>query len=144
MAKVESIHISLRSGIPSKALDQVQFITDHGLEGDAKARPGGKRQVLIIPGEVLDEFDLEPGQVKENIVTRGIDLMSLPRGTHLRVGDALLELTLPCAPCGLLDDIRPGLQDDMRGQRGQLFRVLEGGAVQVGDQVAVVGQSDSV
>ena len=91
-----------------------------------------------MPLEILEEFGLEAGAFKENITTRGLDVMSLERGQRVRVGQALLEATVPCTPCDFIDSIRPGLQEESRGQRGMLFRVLEGGQVRVGDPVTVL------
>jgi MOSC domain-containing protein YiiM len=119
-------------------LEAGSIITDLGFDGDRKARPGSKRQVLIMPLEILEEFGLEAGAFKENITTRGLDVMSLRRGQQVRVGEALLEATVPCTPCEFIDSIRPGLRRESEGQRGMLFRVLEGGQVRVGDAVTVL------
>lgn len=139
MGTVAAIHIGKRSNLPMTPVEEAEIVTDYGLEGDRNARAGSKRQVLMMPGEVLDKLGLEPGTVRENITTRGFDVMGLPRGARVRVGEALLEATLACNPCKLMDDIRPGLQEELRGQRGMLFRVLEGGRVRAGDAVEVVG-----
>jgi MOSC domain-containing protein YiiM len=139
MGVVEAIHVGLGSRIPMKPVDEAQVVADFGLEGDRKAKAGSSRQVLIMPGEVLDRLGLEPGMVRENFTTRGLDVMALPRGARVRVGEALLEATLACTPCGLMDDVRSGLQEELRGQRGMLFRVIEGGTVRRGDTVAVEG-----
>jgi MOSC domain-containing protein YiiM len=119
-------------------LEAASIIADRGLDGDRKGRPGSKRQVLIMPLEILEEFGLEAGAFKENITTRGLDVMSLKRGQRLRVGEALLEVTVPCTPCEFIDSIRPGLRRKSEGQRGMLSRVLEGGQVRVGDAVTVL------
>lgn len=139
MGTITAIHIGKRSNLPMTPVEEADIVADFGLEGDRNARSGSKRQVLMMPGEVLDTLGLEPGSVRENITTRGFDVMSLPRGAHVRVGEVLLEATLACNPCKLMDDIRPGLQEELRGQRGMLFRVLEGGRVRAGDAVEVVG-----
>jgi MOSC domain-containing protein YiiM len=138
MGLVEAIHVGVGSRIPMKPLEEVAILGDFGLEGDRNSKPGSKRQVLVVPAEVLDKLDLEPGMVRENLTTRGFDVMGVPRGACIRVGEALLEATFECTPCGLMDDIRPGLQEELRGQRGMLFRVIEGGRVRVGDDVALV------
>jgi MOSC domain-containing protein YiiM len=59
-------------------------------------------------------------------------------GQRLRIGEALLEVTIPCAPCKRMDDIRPGLQEELRGRRGMLCRVVECGAIRVGDSVELL------
>ncbi len=138
MGSIEAIHVGVGNRIPMKPLDEVMILADFGLEGDRKAKAGSKRQVLVMPGEVLDDLGLPPGAVKENLTTRGFDVMSVPRGACIRVGEALLEATFECTPCGLMDDIRPGLQEELRGQRGMLFQVIEGGRVRIGDEVTIV------
>ncbi len=135
MGIVEAIHVGAGSRLPMESLDEVQIIADFGLEGDRKAKPGSKRQVLVMPAEVLDAFDLAPGAVRENITTRGIDVNALPPGTRVRFGAALLEATVSCTPCSFMDEVKPGLREALRGQRGMLFRVLVGGPVRVGDPV---------
>lgn len=138
MGQVTAIHIGKGSRIPMTRHDEAMLVEDYGVEGDRKARSGSKRQVLVMPAEVLDKLDLEPGVVRENITTRDFDVMALPRGSRVAVGEALLEATIECAPCGLMDDIRPGLRELLRGQRGMLFRVLRGGRVRVGDAITQV------
>ncbi len=138
MGIVEAIHIKPGSRIPMQPVRQARLVAGLGIEGDAAARQQSKRQVLVMPAEVLDAFGLPAGAVRENITTRGFDVMALRRGQRVRIGEALLETTLECAPCGLMDHIRPGLQEALRGQRGMLFRVVLGGMVNVGDLIEVV------
>lgn len=138
MPTVEALHVKLRSRLPMKPQDHLRLIGGLGIEGDANARPDSKRQVLMIPAETLESFDLTPGDARENITTRGIDLHSLPRGAVLKVGEARLQVTIACAPCKHLDEVRPGLSDAMRDQRGMLFTVLDGGEIRLGDEIALV------
>ena len=87
--------------------------------------------------------DLDPGARRANLVLQGINL-SDSRGGKLRIGEALVEVLGETRPCELLDDACPGLGDvlkpDWRG--GAYGRVLEGGAIQVGDAVAMEAGSD--
>jgi MOSC domain-containing protein YiiM len=146
MGTVEAIHINTgeedANGDPMKRLDAIQIVADRGLEGDTKGRAGSRRQVLIVPSELLDEFGLHPGDTRENLTVRGLDVNELPGGTLVRVGEALLESTISCTPCGFIDRIRPGLKEELRGRRGMLFRVLEGGAVHQGDEVRTLEDSE--
>jgi MOSC domain-containing protein YiiM len=122
-----------------RSVDPAVLLADHGLEGCRHAKPGSRRQVLLIEAETLEALDLEPGVVKENITTHGIDLTSLPAETRLRLGEAVeLWITGPCAPCGLMDEIRDGLQEELRGRRGVLAWVKAGGSLRVGDSIEVV------
>lgn len=142
MGIVEAIHINTGEaagdGDPMKRLGEVLVIEDRGLSGDTKGRPGSRRQVLIVPSELLEEYGLEAGATRENITVRGFDVNDLPGGTLVQVGEALLESTITCTPCGLMDRIRPGLKEELRGRRGMLFRVLESGTVRQGDEIRIV------
>ena len=62
---------------------------------------------------------------------------TLPPGSRLRLGDALLEVTMACTVCGELDDLRPGLKEALRERRGILTRVVESGMVRLGDSISV-------
>ncbi|MBI5302296.1 MAG: MOSC domain-containing protein [Chloroflexi bacterium] len=130
-----NLQICATRGQPMQSKTSVRAIADLGLEGDAHARQGSARQVLLMDEETLGAFGLQAGVVRENITTRGIVLHSLALGTRLRVGDALFEITKFCVPCEFVEDLRPGLRAAMENQRGMLARVVEGGAIHVGDAV---------
>ncbi|MBI4280512.1 MAG: MOSC domain-containing protein [Armatimonadetes bacterium] len=134
---VVAIHISPGHGRPKYRVPSAEAIANAGLRDDAHGRPGGKRQVLLMPVEVLEQLDLPPGSVKETFTTRGCDVMGLRPGDRVRVGQTLLEITGECEPCGHMDEIRSGLQEELRGRRGMLARVLEGGPVQEGDPIVL-------
>lgn len=119
-------------------LDEARALQDTGFEGCAHGRPGSQRQVLLMDLETLHDFGLGPGDLKENITTEGLDLGALPHGQRLRIGQAVLEVTLPCEPCGRMDDIRRGLQQELRGKRGKLCRVVEGGLIRRGDPIELI------
>ena len=80
-------------------------------------------------------MDLRPGVIRENITTDGINVHSLALGQELRIGEARLQVSTICHPCGQLEKIRPGLRREMRGRRGMLCRVLEGGMIRRGDVI---------
>ena len=133
------IHLQLKpaEGAPMKPAQSVTAITGYGLKDDANAG-SSKRQVLLIERELLDEFQLPVGDVRENITVQGIQLAGMAAGTRIRVGNALLEATLDCAPCQFIEDKRPGLRAAMEGKRGTLFKVIEGGEIAVGDVIRIV------
>jgi MOSC domain-containing protein YiiM len=132
---VANLWLYSRADGAMRPVAEARAVENHGIEGCGHARPGKKRQVLLIDEETLAAFGLEPGRVKENITTRGIEIQSLPAGVRVRVGAALLEVTGPCEPCEFMDSIRPGLKEATWGKRGTLARVLKGGAIRVGDAV---------
>jgi len=138
MSQVLHLFRCLRHRLPMKALDEARAIQDTGFEGCAHGRPGSQRQVLLMDRETLEGFGLAPGELKENITTQGLDVGGLRRGQRLRVGEAVLEVTLPCEPCGRMDDIRRDLQHELRGRRGKLCRVVEGGMIRRGDAIELI------
>ena len=146
--------------------DAIRLLAGLGVEGDAHqgttvkhrsrvARDPSQpnlRQVHLIHAELHDElgaagFTVVAGQMGENITTRGVDLLGLPAGTRLRLGDtAVVEVTGLRNPCAQLNQIEPGLMAATLGrdERGTLIRkagvmsiVLAGGEVRPGDPVRV-------
>jgi MOSC domain-containing protein YiiM len=117
---------------------EVAAFDEAGIEGDAHRSPGSVRSVLLEDREVLEELGLAPGQIKENVTLGGVGVNALEPGTRLRIGDAVLELTKECAPCTRMEEIRPGLQERLRGRRGVLARVVEPGTARIGDPVHVL------
>ena len=137
IAKVIHLQLKPAEGAPMNVVSSVEAIANHGLRDDANAGRS-KRQVLLIERELLDEFQLPIGDVRENITVQGIQLAGMVAGTRVRVGHARLEATLDCAPCQFIEDKRPGLRAAMEGKRGTLFKVIEGGKINVGDVIEVV------
>jgi MOSC domain-containing protein YiiM len=146
--------------------DRIRLLTALGVDGDAHlgetvkhrsrvARDPTKpnlRQVHLIHAELHDElrnagFAVAAGQMGENVTTRGIDLLGLPTGARLRLGDgAVVEVTGLRNPCYQLDDFQPGLLRAVLGRdpQGNLIRkagvmaiVLAGGDVRPGDPIGV-------
>lgn len=110
------------------------------------------RQVHLIHAELFDElraagFDIAPGQIGENVATQGLDLLALPTGTRLLLGDhAVVELTGLRNPCVQLNGFRLGLMAavldrDAAGnpvrKSGVMGIVLAGGTVRPGDAIRV-------
>jgi MOSC domain-containing protein YiiM len=135
MASVKHLFRAPKRRSPMEELGEVQFITDKGLEGCRHGRPGGKRQVLLVDRETLEALDLTPGIIRENITTEGLNVNGLAIGQQLQIGDARLEVSEVCAPCGQIERLRSGLRKEMRRRRGMLCRVLEGGIVRAGDAI---------
>jgi len=110
------------------------------------------RQVHLIHAELHDElramgFVVSAGQIGENVTTRGIELLGLPVGTRLRLGEAaVVEVTGLRNPCAQLDGIHPGLMAATLGrdEDGRLLRkagvmgvVVAGGELRPGDSIRV-------
>jgi MOSC domain-containing protein YiiM len=147
--------------------ESIRLLSGLGVEGDAHqgatvkhrsrvAKDPGRpnlRQVHLLHAELHDElraagFAVAPGQMGENVTTRGVDLLGLPAGTRLHLGDtAVVEVTGLRNPCFQLDRIQRGLKAATldRDEYGQLVRkagvmavVVAGGEVRPGDPVRVV------
>jgi MOSC domain-containing protein YiiM len=116
-------------------LREVAAVQDVGLQGCAHKSPDGKRQVLLVDRETLDALELGPGMIRENITTEGLNVNGLQLGESLRMGEALLEVTMACTPCGQMEDLRPGLRKEIRGRRGMFCRIIKGGTIRQGDSI---------
>jgi len=142
MSHVIALFKKGKKNTPMIPLDEATLVAGRGVAGSRGGRPNGKRQVLVMPAEILDEFGLEPGILREQITTRGIDVMGLSHGDQIAIGGALLEATGCCKPCDYVEGLRPGLQEEMQDCRGMLFRVVQDGNVQRGDAVALVPRGE--
>ena len=115
------------------------------------------RQVHLLAAELLDEldargFDVAPGVLGENVLTRGVDLLDLPTGTRLRLGAAaVVELTGLRNPCVQIDRYRRGLQravldhdpdGNLIRRAGVMAVVTAGGPVRGGDAISVITPRD--
>ena len=138
VGEVLRLFISMIHRQPMREVEEIVAIENRGLQGCAHGRVGSGRQVLLMEAETLEELGLQPGVVKENVTTRGLALRGLKVGQRLRVGEAMLEVGCPCEPCRLMDQIRSGLQDELRGRRGMLCRVVQGGRIRRGDGIEVL------
>jgi MOSC domain-containing protein YiiM len=135
MPRVQNLFRAPKKRLSMEELPEVRAVNDSGFDGCAHARIGSKRQVLLVDRETLEAMDLQPGILRENITTDGLNVNSLPIGQLLRAGEARLEVTAVCTPCDQMEAIRPGLRKELWGRRGMLCRVLEGGVIRRGDSI---------
>jgi len=134
---ITHLYLKTGHGQPMQVVQEATAEDGRGLVGDLNY--GVKqRQVLIIEQETLEAFGLAPGQVRENLTVRGITLAGLAPGRRLQAGPVVLEVTGDCAPCQMIDDLRPGLRAEMAGKRGTLCRVVSGGRLRLADPVRVL------
>jgi MOSC domain-containing protein YiiM len=138
MASVLKLFRASKRRVPMEELAEALLVTNSGVEGCAHARPRGKRQVLLVDRETLEEMALAPGIIRENITTDGLQVNDLKIGQRLRIGEAALQVSSVCEPCDELEKVRPGLQQAMEGRRGMLCRVIAGGVVRSGDAIETV------
>jgi MOSC domain-containing protein YiiM len=134
--RILSIQLCTGHRQPMQFVDEATLITGIGLDGDKHAVASSLRQVLLADQEALDEVGVAPGTIKENLTVEGLNIMGVPLGTRLRVGDgAVLEITKVCEPCFRMDEIRMGLKDELVGRRGMVAIVVRGGLIRTGDPV---------
>ena len=136
-ATVRALFVKPEKGTTPVPLTSVE-VTPTGFGGDHHSRRTTRRQILLISGSVLNELDLEPGAIDENVVVDGMDVMSLTEGQQLLLGDALVAVTFPCEPCARMDHVRHGLKNELTDRRGIFVEVVAPGAVRVGDSVELI------
>ncbi|MGV3494244.1 MAG: MOSC domain-containing protein, partial [Ramlibacter sp.] len=161
---VVAVHRSSSHGFSKHAQEAITLVAGLGVEGDAHAGVTVKhrsrvardpsapnlRQVHLLQAELFDELidrdhAVFPGDLGENVTTRGLDLLALPAGTRMRLGaDAEIEITGLRNPCSQIDRFQPGLMQAVldRDAQGNLVRkagvmavVLAGGQVRPGDAI---------
>lgn len=164
--KVIAVHLNASHTFSKQSVQQIKLLEGLGVEGDAHcgatvrhrsrvARDPSQpnlRQVHLIHGELFDElsekaFNVQPGDLGENITTRGLDLLSLPEGTELHIGGhAVVTLTGLRNPCAQINHFQAGLMSAVLGRspEGKLLRksgvmcvVTKAGPVSPGDDIAV-------
>ena len=118
------------------------LIPGHGLRGDAHAG-GGHRQVSLLSLDKVDDFRANgavvlDGDFGENLLVRGLDLKTLPVGTRLGIGGAVLEVTQIGKECHTRCQIYHSMGDCIMPREGIFAAVITGGAVAEGDEVIVI------
>ena len=97
MAKVKAVCISDQKGVRKHIVDEITIKFGEGIIGDAHGEDP-KRRISLLGDESVEKLrsilpELAPGDFAENILTEGLTLYELPIGTHLRIGDAEVEVT---------------------------------------------------
>ncbi len=163
---VVAVNLSKTHSFSKSNQDSIKLIAGIGIEGDAHAGKTVKhrsrvakdpsqpnlRQVHLIHAELHDElkgkgFNISPGDMGENITTRGIDLLKLPTDTLLYLGkEAVIKITGLRNPCAQLDHFQPGLMSAVldKDKAGNIVRkagvmsiVISSGVVSTGDRIYI-------
>ena len=140
-ARVEAIHVAKASRLPMTSRDEVTVLEDEGLEGDRKAKKGGRGQVTLVSQEQLDEaaaevgLEIAPGVTRRNVTVSG--LRFAPEiGKRYEAGEVVFEISGDAAPCRLMDEvIGDGACAALRDRAGVRVRVIRGGTLRVGDAI---------
>lgn len=141
MAEVIAVCISERKGIRKHEVPSIRVQCGHGIVGDAHAG-NWHRQISLLAEESVDKMralglTLQPGDFAENILTRGLELKSLPIGTRLRVGETLMEVTQIGKKCHNDCEIKKLTGSCVMPTEGIFAIVLQEGEIFPGDTVTV-------
>lgn len=153
---VVSIHIAPDAGLPMEMKSEVRAVAGMGLEGDRyylrrgtyaeKGKPWRPdREVSLIEEEAVEaanrdyELNATPGEIRRNIVTRGVALNHLV-GKEFTIGKAKFLGIQLCEPCGHMEQLvaKPGIKKALIHRGGLNAQVLEDGVVRVGDPLHVL------
>lgn len=142
MAEVVAVCISEKKGERKKPVSSVELRVDHGIVGDAHAGDW-HRQVSLLAQESIDKMralglDVTTGDFAENITTSGIDLVSLPVGSQLRIGDCLFEVTQIGKECHTRCTIFHQAGDCVMPKEGIFAKVISPGVIKPGDIIMKV------
>jgi MOSC domain-containing protein YiiM len=145
-AEVTSVNLSERKTVRKTRGAAGTLVAGHGFEGDAHAGDW-HRQVSLLAEESIASMrakglDVDAGDFAENITTRGIDLVALPVGTRLKVGETLLEVSQIGKECHTKCAIYYQAGDCVMPREGIFAVVIEGGHVKTGDPIEVVEERD--
>ncbi|MEQ8169034.1 MAG: MOSC domain-containing protein [Candidatus Eremiobacterota bacterium] len=143
MARIIAVCISKEKGTAKKEIPEGILIENFGLKEDAHGGPW-HRQVSLLASESIEKIrnkgiDLPSGVFGENIVTEGIELISLPVGTKLKLGNtAICEVTQIGKECHSPCIIYHTVGDCIMPREGIFVRILSGGTIKHGDNIEIV------
>lgn len=141
MGTIIAVCISDKKGIPKRAVPEIELRVGLGVVGDAHAG-NWHRQLSLLAEESVDTMrgrgvELPPGAFAENLLTRGLDLKTLPVGTVLRVGTALLAVTQIGKDCHSDCAIKKSAGRCVMPTEGIFAVVIRDGKVKPGDTIEV-------
>lgn len=140
--EVIAVCTSAEKGVRKQSVDSIELEVGTGVVGDAHSG-AWHRQVSLLPDEAVDELrqvlpNLKAGDFAENILTRGLDLKSLPVGTVISAGEALLAVTQIGKKCHNDCEIKRLVGKCAMPSEGIFAVVIRGGEVRPGDEVHVM------
>ena len=148
IATIVAVCISKEKGQRKTPVAEVELKENHGIFGDAHAGEW-HRQVSLLATESIAKMralglDVDSGDFAENITTRGIDLVALPIGTRLAVGDAVIEVTQIGKECHNRCAIFYQAGDCVMPKEGIFAKVLKGGTVAAGTTIHLLDSPEAV
>jgi MOSC domain-containing protein YiiM len=145
--RVVSVNLSEKKTVRKQRFERGTLVLDRGFDGDAHAGDW-HRQVSLLADESIDEMrskglDVGPGDFAENITTQGVEVMTLPVGSVVRIGDGVvLEVSQVGKVCHTKCAIYYQAGDCVMPREGVFAVVREPGDVAVGDSIEIVSIGD--
>lgn len=140
--KIVSINISDKKGIRKKPIDNATIITDFGIENDAHASNQWHRQISLLAVESIKKvqdlgLNVKPGDFAENITTEGLDLLSIPVGTRMKIGNVHVEVSQIGKECHTRCSIYYQAGKCIMPSEGIFAKVIKGGEIKTGDTIEI-------
>lgn len=132
--KITNLFIKAVKKQPLEARNSLQLRCAYGIEGDANAHGASPRQILVTRTEDFEPLNIKAGELRENIIIKGLSLDEFQPGTCLHIGDAKIRLTYQCEPCHTVAHLVDKLSE-LDNKRGILGVIISSGEVKIGDAV---------
>lgn len=142
--KIVSINVSNKTGIKKTPIEEVSVIENKGIAGDAHASSNWHRQISLLAIESIEKMqkaglDVKPGDFAENITTKGLDLINLPIGTRVKIGnDVIGEVSQIGKTCHTKCAIYEQAGDCVMPKEGIFIKVMKGGIIKIDDDIEVM------
>ena len=142
--RVVSINSSFKKGVRKTPVEEARVIAGYGIEGDAHASSRWHRQISLLALESIEKMrklglDVAPGDFAENITTEGVDLLSLPPGTRVMIGEEVeAEVSQIGKVCHTRCEIYAQAGDCVMPKEGIFVKVLKGGTLKKGHPIKVL------
>lgn len=142
MANVKAVCISEKKGTRKHEVNSIKVLINHGIVGDAHAG-NWHRQISLLAQESIDKLkktglELTPGAFAENIITQGIELISLQIGTKIKIGNATIEVTQIGKECHNDCEIKRTAGKCVMPTEGIFAIVIEEGEIFPGDSIEIM------
>ena len=137
LGELQSLYIRVAKEPAPRPVSTAQAIANFGLAGDCHASPRSPRQLLLAGRPAYERWGLPSASLRENLLL-DFSTAQLASGDLVRIGgEVILWITFVCEPCNRLERRCPGTLKTIGADRGMLARVLRGGELRQGDEVAV-------
>lgn len=146
MIKILSINVNSKKGVAKIPIERAELIENYGIQGDAHAENGSKKQVSLLPSEAVLDFkknhplsrEINNGSFGENITTVGLDFRKIKIGGRLKIGDAVIEISEIGKVCHTMCNIGKSAGECIMPKLGVFARVITGGKIENGYEINLI------